>query len=247
MGTKPKPDRALIQHSVEAAMRALPLPEEYPPPNEIRELIISSFAEKYADMAFAPMPPGGAKKEIDSELSKIKKQATELLEDLERLNPLAFKAIDLALEEGDHPPAKLITLTAMLAPPSRTLKGIMERLETLVDAAGRARAPHTAKSRRGRDQKKDALEIAKAAARDFNCLTREPPDQSKNKNRFPVFLEAIFKALGRPDDSAESFAKKACKWWASDCTREDAAEFERLWASPPPNLDAKEGSYIADE
>jgi hypothetical protein len=106
----------------------------------------------------------------------------------------------------------------------------------LIDAAGRAEVL-TAKRVRGRQRKSDALEIAKAAARDYNFLTCLAPNRSKNKHGFLDFLAAIFQALNRLGDSVGNLAKQACEWWRNNCAREGRAELEKLLANPPPHLD----------
>jgi hypothetical protein len=237
-------------------MRALPLPDlpgaylpprpkhpDDPPsyvltPPDVREQIIAHLAEKYVDMARAS-DASPAKSDIESQFAVIKAKATELLLSLERLNMSAVAALNLAMGKGSYPPLRRVavsTATMVIDPRPKALGDIMGRLEVLIDAASQAELP-TAKSVRGRQRKSDALETAKAAARDYNFLTCLAPNRSKNKDGFLDFLAAIFKALNRLNDSVDNLAKQACEWWRNDCAREDRAELEKLLANPPNALD----------
>ncbi len=221
------PNWALMLANTETAMRALPLAS----PSDSREIVIPFLAEEYAIMAFgflSSVPPP-ARKDIESQLSKIEKQADELRINLERLKAPAVDALHLAMKDGHDRPAMRLKID----PRPKALGDIMGRLETLIDAARRATIPSTAKGVRGQDRKSDALEIAKAAAKDYRFLTGKAPDRSKNKNGFPDFLAAIFKALDRRGDSVENLARKACEWWKKDRPLEDEAYLEKLGLTIP--------------
>ena len=115
----------------------------------------------------------------------------------------------------------------------KALGDIMGRLEVLIDAISRAEVP-SAKTVKGPHRKLDALQIAKAAARDYNFLTRTMPNRSENRGGFPDFLAAILTALER-HESVENLARQACEWWNSDDrVRDDQAEFDKLMANPLP-------------
>jgi hypothetical protein len=93
------------------------------------------------------------------------------------------------------------------------------------------------KSRRGRDQKADALEIAKAAATDYLDLTGRIAKRSYKDSSFVDFLAAIFKALGKRYDSPDTFARQAIKWLKNDSVREDEDAIRKWMTNPPPNLE----------
>jgi hypothetical protein len=213
-------------------MRALPLL-----PSDIYEGSIPLLAEEYVDMAFtfSRSAPPPTRKSVESQLSQIKGQAAELLMNLARLKEPAVEALHLVMGEGNHPPAvRLVMSTAVMKfdPRPRALGDIMGRLETLVDAASRAKVPTTTKDLRGRDRKVDALEIAKAAAKHYHFLTGKPPSRSKNRGSFPDFLSAIFEALDRHDDSVENLAKQASDWRHKGRPLEDQAYLEKLMTTP---------------
>jgi hypothetical protein len=222
----------LIRRNVEDAMRKVLAGR---PRDDVRESCIPSLADKYVEMAsnFLSSTPPPTKKKIQSQLSEIEGQATELLESLAGLEGPAVEAVHSAMKEGDHPPAKrVINYTGAMQFDSRPLAigDIMGRLETLIDATRRAKIPHQAKDKHGPDRKVDALQIAKAAADDYPYLTGNAPERSRNKPAFPDFLAAIFKALNRRYDSVENLAKQAGQWWKKDRPREDAADLQKWLA-----------------
>jgi hypothetical protein len=224
-----------------------------PSSSEVRELIISSLAEKYVDMPYAffrdSVPPP-AKRDIETQLSEIKERATDLLMNLCGLDPLAVDAIHLAMKEGDYPPKErlLMETAAMVVDPRpKALGDIMGRLEVLIDAAGRARVPASAKSHKGPNQKKDALEIAKAAATDYLVLTHRLPNRSYKDSSFVDFLAAIFNALGRRSDSVDNLARKAIKWLENDSVREDEDAIRKWMTNPPRVLDEPPPHFGVEE
>jgi hypothetical protein len=239
---------AEARDTIQAAMRALPPPREYVKPGELgttvaslyelRDQMICSLAEKYVDMAFASLAyrPPAARHRVESQISEVNIKAAELLELLDRMDPLAVEALHVAMKELNFRPAiKRPMSSAVIDRPPKAVGDIKGRLEVLIDAADRAKIPGTAKAVKGPHQKRTALAIAKAAVSDYYSLTLETPERSKNG--FPVFLAAIFKALDRRHDSVESFAREACEWWESDApAREDKDWLEKL-PSPPPPLD----------
>ena len=188
-------------------------------PPAVREQIISHLAEKYVDMAIAPDPPP-AKGDIESQFAIIKTQATDLLMNLERLKTPAVAALNLAIGEGSYPPPRRVafsTAAMVIDRRPKVLGDIMGRLEVLIDAVSRAEVP-MAKDVRGRHRNSNALEIAKAAASDYSCLTCESPSRSY-KSGFAEFLAAIFKALGM-GHSVETYARQACEWWKAPSVTE---------------------------
>jgi hypothetical protein len=245
---KEPPSGALILSRVEAAMRALPLPEfadAYVPPrplhphergirvetpSEVREQIISHLAEKYVDMR-RDSDPSPAKGDIESQFAAVEEQARALLTRLYRLKTPAIDALNRAIAESAPPP---------IDPRPKALGDIQGRLAVLIEAASRAEVP-TAKSQRGPALKSDALAIAKAAVRDYYHLTSKRPD--RGKSGYFAFLAAIFKALGRPkDDSVEGLGRRAIKWFESgDAEREAQVELGKLLANSSRVVEERDG------
>jgi hypothetical protein len=230
--------------AIQAAMRALPLDGMFRDPI-IGEESLSLRADKYLEMAFASLAhrPPSAKNEVETQISVVNKKAAELLELLERLDPLAVDAIHLGMRELNFRPAiKRPMSSALIDPPPKAIGDIKGRLEVLIDASDIAESPVTAKDAKGRDQKGDALEIAKAAAADYLDLTGRSPKRSYKDSSFVDFLAAIFKALGRCDNP-DNFAKKAIKWLDNDRVREDEDAIRKWMANPnesPPHFGVEE-------
>jgi hypothetical protein len=223
-------------------MRALPL-QEPPGPGwssllDDGGVVISSLGEKYVDIALASAAwrPPPTRKEVSERLAKIEEQAAALLDSVRRLDGTTVDALHLAMKARND---RLRASASMsIDPPPKALGDITERLEALKNAAGIAEIPAASKVRRGPDQKWDAREIAKEAARDYKFLTGNPPTRSENRDGFPVFLTAIFGALGKRNDSVESFAREACEWWnrREPCS-DDLTAIEKILANAPRALE----------
>jgi hypothetical protein len=205
-------DQDGVRAGVEAALRALPVPKDCPPPPAERELIISHCAQRYLDLLLESsrqrLPL--AKKEVETQLLQVGRKATELFEFLERTDPLVSEALNRAMKEMGFRPAKRRPFSsAAIDPPPKSIGDIKGRLEVLIDAADTASVPATAKGLCGPVRKLHALETAKAAAEDYQFLTRETPSRSKNKGGFLDFLSSIFKALGIEGVSVDNVSKQA--------------------------------------
>jgi hypothetical protein len=188
------------QGAVEAAMWALPLWL----PSELCDGYIPALAEKYiymgVDRLCASKPC--TKREVESQLSRIKAQSESLLTSLMQLQEPSVDALN--------------SCRSTISP---TIGELKRSLQWLNKAASLARPSSTAKTRKGPDRKSHALEVAKAAACDFHSLTGKAPSFSKII-RFPGFLGEIFKALDMRGDSIEHFAKEASHWWHNERSNE---------------------------
>ncbi len=207
-------DFGLMQKRLADAMRALPLPL----PDSAREDDIAALAEKYAYMRFDRLFDAKplTEKQIRSRLVKIKKQSEALLISLMTLEGPVSDALYRTMAQSERSPesACLIPSSMMELHPRRPTVGeLMAYLQRLADAASSPISLGDAvKERKGPDLNMLPREIARVAARDFSDLTREPPTLSRNRHRFPYFLEAVFKALDIQGSVADH-AAEAVKWW----------------------------------
>ena len=169
-------------------------------------------------------------KAIQSQFSSVKKQATALLTTMMRLRDAIIGALHLAIHQEGETPSMIPPAMKDLYPRRPTLGEIETYLQRLIDAASLAKIPGNAKQHKGPDRKLDALEIAKAAARDFYSLTGKYPTASQRveENGFRDFLSAIFRALDMSHNSAERFARDVRDWWKKDRQREDYETFQAL-------------------
>jgi hypothetical protein len=205
-------DQDGVRAGVEAVLRALPVPKDCPPQHAEREQIISHCAQKYLDLLLksSRQRRALARKEVETQLLQIGRQATELFERLEMADPLTSEALNLEMKEmGFRPTTWRPFSSAVIDTPPRSIGDIKGRLEVLIDASARAQVPAAAKSLRGPVRKSDALEIAESARDDYRFLTRKTPSRSKNKEGFLDFLSSIFKALGIDGVSVDNLAKQA--------------------------------------
>ncbi len=196
-----------LQEKIEAAMRALPLWVS----SDFREAQIYTLTEKYIYMAFdrvyvaTTLTP----KQIKSQLSKIEKQSRALFESLMRLHGQTIEALNSCM----------FPTTRLSDHRTPTLGEIERSLELLSASCAKATPPKSAKLHKGRDRKLIPLKVAKSAACDFHSLTGKKPICSRNRDEFPDFLSAVFKALNM-NDSVEAFSKKASKWWHKERSNE---------------------------
>jgi hypothetical protein len=159
--------------------------------SDFREAQISTLTEKYVYMAFdrvhiaTPLTP----KQFKSQLSKIEKESRALFERLTRMHWQITEALNSCL----FPPARRSNRRTL------TLGEIKRSLELLSDSCAKETAQNYAKLHKGRDRKLIPLKVAKAAACDFLSLTGKKPSGSGNRDGFPDFLSAVFKALNMDD------------------------------------------------
>jgi hypothetical protein len=210
------PDFALMQNRMADAMWALP---QWLPDNVLEDYI-PALAEKYAYMRFDRLFDAKplTEKQIRSKLLKIKKQSEALLISVMTLEGPASDALYQTIAESDRLPeiACLIPPSMMESHPHRpTLGELMAYLQRLADAASSPIIPWDAvKKRKGPDLNILPREIAQAAARDFHGLAGKPPTLSKNRHEFPLFLDAVFKALDIQSSVADHIVE-AVQWWSS--------------------------------
>ena len=200
----------VLQEKIEAAMRALPLPLWAS--SDFREAQIYTLTEKYIYiyMAFdcVHVETTLTPKQIKSRLSKIEKQSRVLFESLMRLQGPTIEALNscmLTMRQSGHR--------------TQTLGELQRSLECWIACCAKAPATNSAKLHKGPDRKLIPLKVAKAAACDFHSLTGKTPICSINRDEFPDFLSAVFKALNM-DDSVEHFARKASHWWHNERSSE---------------------------
>lgn len=213
MTARKEPSRGLVpegvlQEKIEAAMRALPLPLWAS--SDFREAQIYTLTEKYIYMAFdcVHVETTLTPKQIKSRLSKIEKQSRVLFESLMRLQGPTIEALNscmLTMRQSGHR--------------TQTLGELQRSLECWIACCAKAPATNSAKLHKGPDRKLIPLKVAKAAACDFHSLTGKKPICSINRDEFPDFLSAVFKALNM-DDSVEHFARKASHWWHNERSSE---------------------------
>jgi hypothetical protein len=93
-------------------------------------------------------------------------------------------------------------------------------LQWLNEAAAHAKAPSTAKARKGPDPLLHEREIANVAASDFFALTGKHPTRSVNTGGFVGFLKEIFKGL-KIESNIDDRAREAVdRWKAREAERQ---------------------------